>query len=311
MSLILWVAKTISPDFFKLAKTTNEAQILTISFSHYCEIACWAFRLAKIPYKEHSYAPGQHVLPVLSVRVGNKDKKYLSSSSRVSSVKEQDRLAKATNETDEERKKREKVDKSKRSTAVPLAILPDGNVLLDSWDCARKAGFTDIDPELKKVLDEDVGPAARQLIYYHILKPENQKYFHELCLHNHGWFWRTCWTLFVGSYVLKLMTKLFAPKTFSPESTREKLDQAFVTVEGYLNRRKGKYLDGDEIGLSDIALASLAAPLLSPPLYYEGKFTHIFNKIFDSDASVRAERDKYRNTAVGQYILEIYAKHRL
>jgi len=301
----------VSPNFFNLAKSSNEVQILTISFSHYCELACWALKLAKIPYREHAYAPGQHVLPVLSVRVGDRKKKYLSESSRVSSVKEQERLECGLLETEEEKAKRLKVDRSKRSTAVPIAILPSGEVLVDSWDCASIARLGEVDPTLKKILDEELGPLARQVMYFHIFQPQNHQYFHELCLMNHGWFWRMCWHLFVGSYLIKLMTKLFVPKGFSIISTHEKLSSTLRKLDKIVSQRKGIFLGGDQIGLADIALASLASPLLTPPLYCEGKYTHIFNKILESDSSVRKEVEGYRNTTMGQYVLELYSQHRL
>jgi hypothetical protein len=133
MSWIVTVASWVCPSYFKIGKITNNIQVITISFSHYCELACWSLKFNGKSYKEQGYAPVQHVFPALSVRVGQKDgKKYLSKSSRTESSKE-DKL-KGKELTEEEKKKAMKRDTAARATSVPLAILPSGQVLLDSWE---------------------------------------------------------------------------------------------------------------------------------------------------------------------------------
>ena len=84
----------------------------------------------KVHFEEHGYAPGQHVLPVLSMRVGHRDKKHLSSSSRIVAVQTHSDEASEHllgKDVIAEKKKKEKLG----ATAVPLAILPSGNVLRD------------------------------------------------------------------------------------------------------------------------------------------------------------------------------------
>ena len=84
---ILQLSKWSNPNFFTLAKKEKKAQVLSIAFSHYCELAVWALQASSVPLHEHGYAPMQHVLPVLSVRVAQREK-YLSASSRVTKVGE-------------------------------------------------------------------------------------------------------------------------------------------------------------------------------------------------------------------------------
>jgi hypothetical protein len=311
MSWLLWFAKIFSPNFFTLARESNKVQLVTIAFSHYCEIAAWALHFGKVPVQEHAYSPGQHVLPVLNLRIGSKDKKYLSKSSRMKSAKEA--KSEENNKEDlsnEERAKKEKRDTSARATAVPVAVQPNGNVLLDSWDIATSVkGLNTIDPKIKQILDEEIGPYSRQMVYSKLLLSHNLPYFHKLCQIGHGWFFRLCWFLFLGNQTIKLLKKMFDP--YNTDNCREKLLAGVAKIEKILDERSGPYLNGQQVGLADIALASLFAPLVSPPNYYEGKFSVVFNELLEKSDDIREETEYWRKTKVGQYVLEIYAKHRM
>lgn len=314
MSWLLWFAKIFSPNFFTLARESNKVQLVTIAFSHYSEFAAWALRLGKVPVQEHAYSPGQHALPVLNLRIGNKDKKYLSKSSRMKSAKEAKDEDNSINDlSNEEQAKKEKRDTSARATAVPVAVQPNGNVLLDSWDIATSVkGLNTIDPKIKQILDEEIGPYSRQMVYSKLLLPHNLPYFHKLCQIGHGWFFRLCWSLFLGSQTAQLLRKMIDPNNKELTDTcREKLVAGVAKIEKALDERSGPYLNGQKVGLADIALASLFAPLVSPPNYCEGKFSVVFNEILEKSVDMREETEYWRKTKVGQYVLEIYAKHRM
>lgn len=88
----------------------------------------------KVHFEEHGYAPGQHVLPVLSIRVGHSDKKHLSNSSRIVAVQTPgDEASESLLRKDVIAEKKNKAKPA--ATAVPLAILPSGNVLRDRCSC--------------------------------------------------------------------------------------------------------------------------------------------------------------------------------
>ena len=128
MSWIVYFSKLVSPNFQALAKDSNAIQIVTIGFSHYCELAIWSLKLKGIPFKEHSYAPVQHIFAAIALRMGG-NKKHFSGSSRVCEVVDpklsaEQNAAKTTKEI--------RNDARARSTAVPVAILPDGSVWKDS-----------------------------------------------------------------------------------------------------------------------------------------------------------------------------------
>jgi hypothetical protein len=305
MSWFIRVAKWVTPDFFKEAKTSNSIQVVTIGLSHFCEMACWALKLGNVDFQERAYSPGLHIFAALAVRVGT-DKKFLSKSSRSTQGKE-DKLTEE-NMTEEEKKKAKKRDTSARATAVPLAIKPDGSVLLDSWEIASFGLGNTIDPRLKEILDHKIGPLARQRAYAQLLLPKNRDMFDKLLCTGHGWVFRLCWRLFMGNYMMKTMMKMFSTDL---EKNKNELVVAVQEIESkFLESKVGPFIQGEKISLSDVAVAALFAPLVSPPLYCEGKYNQVFNELSDRDEEVRKEMDFWRNTKVGQFTLDFYAKHR-
>jgi hypothetical protein len=82
MKHLVSLGKLFFPDFRKLAKERNVLQVVTISYSHYVELALWSLKLGKVPYDEHGYVPGQHFMPAAALRLGG-EKPHLSKSSRI------------------------------------------------------------------------------------------------------------------------------------------------------------------------------------------------------------------------------------
>jgi glutathione S-transferase len=311
MSWVLYLAKTLSPDFFKLAQSTKSVQLVTIGFSHYCELTSWCLKVKGIPFQEQAYYPLQHVLPALAVRVCGKEK-YLSSSSRTTEVMDPTLSeAKAAEKLAKEIRK----DKKARATAVPVAVCPDGTVWKDSWEIAARSGFEEVDPALKKLLDEEIGPLSRQLAYHYILQPHNTNIWNELLTSNGHWLWRFLWWAFVGSYLRKIMITTMKPYNGAAVADcRLRLNAAFKRTDELIAAKKTRFLGGgkkdSEIGLADIALASLAAPIVLPPENCGGKYTPVFQKLMAQDVALKAEVERYRSTVTGQYILDLYSKHR-
>lgn len=308
--MMLRLAKLFSPDLEKLARSSGVMQVLTISVSHYCELACWSLQLGGKAFHEHGYAPGQHVLPVLAFRVGDKARKHLSTTSRVQEVQPVDTSETAPLTMSEEKRRRK--DAATRSTATPVAVLPDGTVLLDSWDIAAYSGLAPIDPEFKKLLDEELGPLSRQRAYISLLQPSNLKYLDQICTEGRSWIWRLIYWIRLRKDVKHNLFKTYRPTDAkAADQCKEKLVELFDQVGRILNNRQTKYLGGNQVGVADIALASLVAPLVNPPLYCGGKYAKIFNTLMESNSAIKKETDFWRGTIVGEYTLEIYQKYRL
>ena len=188
---ISFFAKLFCPNYMEIAKTRNKLQLVTIAISHYVEYAKFALIIGKIPFDEHGYAPGQHVLPTISVRLDNNGKNYLSSTSCMQAAK--------TNQTLDRPVKRGS------PTSVPVGILPNGDIITDSWDIANYSGLKPIDNDLKVLLDEKLCPLARQRTYYFLLKPKN---IHRIGLTvnaNRNFIWRFFWWLFVENFILSAL----------------------------------------------------------------------------------------------------------
>ena len=125
---------------------------LECRLSQQCELGCWALDAAKISFDEHAFAPGQNVLPALSLRVAGKER-HLSRTSAVTAVAKSD---------GDDSSSTQKPYKPHHATAVPACVLPDGRVLVDSWSIVQHSAATTGQPppsvELQACLDQEVGP---------------------------------------------------------------------------------------------------------------------------------------------------------
>jgi len=307
MSWLVTVAKWVSPDFRSLAKSTNSIQFVSIGLSHYCDFAAWCLKVKGFKVEEYQYAPVQHVFGALALRVGGPTR-HLSTSSRTTNV-----LPPGLTEEEAAKiaAKEIRKDKAARSTAVPVAICPKGEVWTDSWDIAKRAGFEDIDPELKKLLDEEIGPLARQYAYHFILQPRNNNIFNELLTYNTGFLWRCLWWLFLGSYAKKILVKAMQPyHTGAVAECRAKLEVALKRTDEIIASKKTPFLGGATIGAADIAVAALAGPLVNAPQYCDGRYAPIFDKLMQQDDELRAEVMRVRATPTGAYAMMMYEKYR-
>lgn len=297
LSLLAILSKWICPDFITLAKNSGTIQLITISYSHFCEISSWALRKSGKKFTEYGYSPVQHAFPAIRVRIGNSKVKHLSDSStcHIEMVDEKTKKYKG------------------KATSVPVAVCPDGTILTDSWEIATYSGLTDVDPDFKKFLDEEFGPTIRSMLYHQRFKPQNIYLFTKLCTFNRHWIWKLLWWLFVGDFCIKLLSNTFKTKDKNYyEENRKNLEIMLSKIDKKMDDMKGSYLSGHETpGVADIAVASLFAQLVHPPMYSEGKYTEIFDELVRTDLEVKAEVQFWSNTRVGQFTLDLYKNHRM
>jgi hypothetical protein len=112
------------------------------------------------------------------------------------------------------------------------------------------------------------------------------------------------------------MGKLFAVSdSVAVDQCEDRLRQLFdhIATErlGRVDRPPGPYINGENISLEDIALCSLAGPVLLPDTYCEGKFYKWFRALEKGDPDTRNKIEHFRNTVTGKYVLNFYAKHRM
>lgn len=292
---MLTLASLTQPDFVKLARLGGTAQFLSVDFSHYVEFSRWCLQRKGKAFVEHAYAPGEHILPVLSVRVCGPEP-HLSDSSRMVAVASQ--LS-------------ERALKKKGATAVPLLITPDGSVLRDSWGIAEHAGFDPVDPTLRRILDQELGPLARQLAYSYVLKESNATVCKKLFLLPASFIWKLLWHLGGCYFIKQKMVQSLRPNDAEAVAIcRARLKETFSSLDNILKSKTTPYLAGDKPGAADFALAALASPVVSPQDYNLGKYDSLFVEIEKSDGDYLNEINYWRRTGVGKYCLMVYEKYR-
>lgn len=298
MSWIAFFAKLTQPKYRLIAANSKIPVFLTISFSHYVEFARWSLQLMNKSYNEHSFAPMQHILPLLATRLDEKEanKRLPPTSVAHNGIKAD-----------------EKVIKNKSSmTSTPQFVLCDGSILQNSWEIASWADLKPPDDDFKQTLDEKVGPLSRQLFYSFVLKKSNENVVEGMFLENNHWLWKLMWYLGLKSLVLSRMRKHFKVDDINAvNECREKLKEVIDEIgRDKIEGRKSTFITGNKITQSDIALASLLAPMLVPPEYALGKFDKWFKLLQSQDKELKQEISYWRSTMAGKYTLQLYSSHR-
>lgn len=312
--MLVTLARWLAPDFFGLSKRDERPVLITIPYSHFVELGRWALQLKGRDFIEYDYAPMQHILPVLSARVGGREK-HLSRSSRIERPQDE------SDETEPLVGDSAHSDKTVGApTAVPLLVLPNGGVLTDSWQIGAAAGLAPIeDAALLALYDEQLGPLSRQWAYHHLLKPSNARHWDSLITSGRHWLWRLAYRFVLRGPLRAKLTGAF--RTDDADACalcRTRLRALLARLgEARVQRARSpdggfcRYLNGETVTLEDVALAALAAPLVCPPGYCEGRFNFVFDAVEASDSSYRAEVEEWRRTDVGQYALWFYEQHRM
>jgi hypothetical protein len=313
--MILLIAQWTQPNFFARAKDTGKAQFLTISYSHYAEFARWCLFLGKkVPFEESSYAPGQHVLPVLNFRV-NGPAKVISTSSATADL---NRTAAAPAPAADEKSPINTLtpeETKKRATAVPALVLPDGRTFADSWSIANEASGLPplLDQKLVHLYDQSLGPDSRQLIYVYLLKNSNSNIWHSMLTDpSFGRTWSFLYW-FVGGGLRNMLMKSFQAADMQAfADCKQRLIATFELIAATrLRGRSTKFINGESMSVEDVALCALAAPVVIPPQYCGGVYAKYFDQALEQDSEFRSEVAYFRNTDVGRYVLSCYAEHRL
>jgi len=315
--MIISFAKATNPNFVKVAKDTKRGQLLTIPYSHYVEFARWSLDYCDITYDEHKYAPVQHVLPVLSLRLNDIKNPAFSKSSYVQSVDYRKKANTLSYEELNSEKSKEKENQS-RATAVPVLVLNDGVILSDSWSIAQYAAeksgrLLPIDPEIKDLYDKDVGVLVRQYAYHYLLKKGkvNRDVWNKLVYHNCGFFFKILWNCGVAGVVDNIMEKIFRPNDVEAfQECRESLLLVFDRLDERVKNKTTEFLGGSTIGVEDIAIAALCAPVINPKYYCNGEYIKQFDLLYEKDSDYQKDVDLFRQRPFGQYVLKIYKEYR-
>ncbi|KAH8045637.1 L-cystine transmembrane transporter [Aureococcus anophagefferens] len=89
----------------------------------------------------------------------------------------------------------------------------------------------------------------------------------------------------------------------------DRLAETLDRANGFLEKSGGEFLGGDAPSISDVAMATLAAPLVLPAKFARGKYASPFEQLLAQDAEMQAQVEAYRATPVGAHALKVY-EHR-
>lgn len=272
--------KMVVPSYGKLAAKNKRAQLLTIPYSHYCELGAWALKAAGDQFDEHPYPPGLHVPPTLVARLGG-SVRALSTSSAVGTT----------------------------PTTLPVAVLPDGTVLVDSWAILTHVApaLGGVPDELRELLDGQVGVLTRQLVYWYLLKATNHNVWSSLYLSEAGCSLSMLWTLSGRAISARFRSMFRVANEADVIAARDKLRAAVQTLEQtFLDSLDTPFLAGAKPGAADIALAAMMAPVVNPPEYWGGRWNEQLTLLVQQDAAYGQEVESWRSRTAGQHCLKVY-----
>ena len=288
--------------------TGDEYVLFTIPFSHYNEHARWAMHSCEAceegadasfgSFTERAYLVGIHAMSALSPIP------ELRARARAKNLTETPLLARV-----------------KRSSLGWWNTSEDLEVVaINSWEVASKAAnirrVEPVSDNLKELLDNVVGPAARTIVYSHLLKDDaGDAAMCVFCLAPEiSWWQRLLFSIKpFREQVRQRIHKGLVRSDAYVEKKRIQLDEALKELERMVDTQThtfGIAEDGKPTPAL-IALASVTAPLVCPP---EFSIPFYGRNVFDLQGLPPLMREdvlRYRETRIGQVCMETYRKHRL
>ena len=253
--------------------------LVTIYFSHYTEAARWGMESRNVDFEESAWLPGFHGFSgVKGVR-------------EAAGVEGKDML--------------------------PAVLSGDKRTIIanDSWSCLEKYAGK-VDDDIKKVLNDTVGTAARTIAYSYLLTEEGDGEFASMlaACRPCGWFSRTLLGISqVRGKVAERIRSGYVRNDDYVKSARERLTTALEEIESRLTSppfvsEKG---EDDEVPTATaIALSALMYPLIMPEKILVRMFGEASSKRLNDIRSqaFKEEIEHWRNTNVGRFVLDTYEK---
>ncbi len=259
-----------------------EPHLVTIGYSHYCEVARWALEVGGIEFREAMYAPGYHLRIVGRLR---SDRSRRSQSSYVGIESG--------------------VHGGRRKFSVPLLCMPDGRVLRDSWEILEHA-IGAPEPEWKERMDQELGVAVRQIAYHYVLSKEGAHLIPAM-LASASVIERTLWTLF-SRPITKEMRKLMAITEANVRASKNQVLEILESAGGSLRAHEGALQAGGGFGPTELAFSGLAAVCVLPEEY--GGSAVDMPPLASFPSTYRDFVEECRGTDAGRWVLESYRQRR-
>lgn len=260
----------------------DKPHLITLSFSHYCELARWPMDISGIDYTEISYAIGCHGGPISQLR---QNESQLSSSSYPG-----EETAQGT---------------ERRKTAVPLVCMPDGSTLNDSWKILNHY-YPALSDDWCEKFDRVLGPAVRRVLYHELLSGHNPDLVDRLfdgATEDE--------MAIMGNNKVQLghvIKSLMAITDESSQRDRATIEAFFAECDALFDTHS----DQDALALMPtawwIAISSLSGLALATPEYGGKAWTAPL--LEEHSARHQSWVGKLRDTRTGQLIVGYYRDHR-
>lgn len=256
--------------------------LVTIPYSHYCELARWALEHSNTEFKEIKYAPGYHTKRVGHLRKNRANRSGTSFVGQESGV-----------------------HSGRRKYAVPLVCMPDGEILRDSWEILDHA-WAPAEPQWRNRFDQELGICVRQIIYHSILTPKGNHLLEQM-LQDASLVERGLWMLLKRKIRVN-MRQLMAITPENVAEAQKRVVKLFEDVSQTLEERGGTIASDQGFGPTELAFSALSAACLLPTNYSNGAATlpplEQFPQSFIDFAT------QCRETPAGQFAMECYKNQR-
>ncbi|MEZ4327838.1 MAG: glutathione S-transferase family protein [Polyangiales bacterium] len=247
--------------------------LVSISFSHYCEVARFALTRAGIPYRESRYLPFFHVLPAALALRGVPAR----------------------------------ADKTSSARSTPILRCPNGDVVHNSVDILRYAlpelfHPANVDADLAYLHDK-VGPHTRRLAYGALLgNPAVMGHLAERTVD------RGQATVFRA---LLPVAGRRLERTFNiNEAGLQRSEAVVLEAVAWADERlaRGRYLSGDDLSAVDLYFACMLAPALV--IGHEEGYGVWLPGLDDTPPAFAARARTLRQRAAGQHALRMFREER-
>ncbi|MCG3172325.1 MAG: hypothetical protein GMKNLPBB_00473 [Myxococcota bacterium] len=243
-------------------------RLITIKVSHYCEKVRWALDRLGFDYVEEAHPPLFSAL-ASKLRGGGRTVPVLLTGDRV--LKDSTEILHYLDER----------------AGSPGTLYPA--------DIRKQV------EDLEEQFDKDLGPAARRLVYYHILDRKDLTL--PVLLSGTGAAEQRLFRM-VFPQVRELMRKGLKINAEGAERSIRKLEAVFAGASELLKDGR-RYLTGDRLTAADITFASLAAPVLRPDNHGSG-----IRLMSTPPEDLARVIEPYRQSPAGQFALRLYREER-
>jgi glutathione S-transferase len=277
--------------------------LYTIPFSHYCELGRWSLQLAGIPFEERGRLPGVHLLSVPQAR-------WEAGGGRTSATP---LLVRETHAW----------------TTYLFGWFGAGKHLVgtDSWAIADYAEATratregrqpqEINADVRTLLNGSIGPSARSWVYSYFLAADasgsRDKGRPMACLCENeeasSSTQRTLWGFMKGTVAGIMWNGMVRDETHVRDC-KAQIDAGLAQLDALVDDM-GPWDGSNPPTITQLAVASICAPLVSPPQAFAGICSRNILPLQELPVAMQEEIAKYRATKTGQCVLRLYATARL